>query len=351
MEKKITISENLYTRLLKDKEDFGYTDSNNDFYCDVIINTYNFDNHYKQMDKIINLLSGKTNELGNNEIIETIKSLKDDYMYKDWMNQIAMSILGLTTYSYPLVGDRKEIFIRETERTNGKLEKILTEFAASSAADIFKNIIGKYISYPAYIREQIIYHNNYQEINECIKKKIKCKIITNKGNCFIIEPYKLLPGKDEAHNYITCYSIDEDGKFQRSIQSYKLSTITKACKLFETYYFSEEESNTISKRLKENGPAYISSELREYKIELDQRGQNLFNSIEKDRPTKIKTELGRIDYYNEKAQQYLIYTLHCTEFQILNYLKQFSYHVTILNDDILKRKLFEYYEKAYTKFK
>ena len=74
MEKKITISENLYTRLLKDKEDFGYIDSNNDFYCDVIINTYNFDNQYKQMEKIINLLSGKTNELGNNEIIEKLNN-------------------------------------------------------------------------------------------------------------------------------------------------------------------------------------------------------------------------------------------------------------------------------------
>lgn len=351
MEKKITISENLYTKLLMDKEDFNYIESNNDFYCDVIINTYNFDNRYKQMEKIINLLSGKNNDYPSNEIIASIKKQKDKYMYREWLNQLAFAIIGLTDYSYPLVGDRKEIFIRETERTQGKLEKILEEFSAFSAAEIFKNIIGKYISYPAYIREQIIYHNNYQEISECIKKKIKCKITTNKGTCFIIEPYKLLPGKDEAHNYITCYSIDESGKFQRSIQSYKLSTISKICKLFDTYCFTEEESNTISTRLKENGPAYISSKLKEFKIELDQRGQNLFNSIEKDRPTKVKTELGKIDYYNNKPQQYLIYTLHCTEFQILNYLKQFSYHVTILNDDVLKRKLFEYYEKAYTKFK
>lgn len=351
MEKKITISENLYTKLLMDKEDFNYAESNNDFYCDVIINTYNFDNRYKQMEKIINLLSGKTKDFPNNEIIASIRNQKNTYMFKEWMNQIAFSIIGLTDYSYPIVGDRKEIFIRETERTNGKLEKILTDFAVFSAAEIFKNIINKYISYPAYIREQIIHHENHQEINECLKKRIKCKIITNRGTGFIIEPYKLLPGKDEAHNYITCYSIDENGKFQRNIQSYKLSTISKAYRLFDTYCFTENEINILSKRLKENGPAYISSELKEYKIELDIRGQNLFNSIEKDRPTRIKIELGKTDYYKDKQQQYLIYTLRCTEFQILNYLKQFSYHVTILNDDSLKSKLYEYYEKAYINFK
>ena len=167
-----------------DKEDFNYIESNNDFYCDVIINTYNFDNRYKQMEKIINLLSGKNNDYPSNEIIASIKKQKDKYMYREWLNQLAFAIIGLTDYSYPLVGDRKEIFIRETERTQGKLEKILEEFSAFSAAEIFKNIIGKYISYPAYIREQIIYHNNYQEISECIKKKIKCKITTNNGTCF-----------------------------------------------------------------------------------------------------------------------------------------------------------------------
>ena len=76
MEKKITISENLYTKLLMDKEDFNYIESNNDFYCDVIINTYNFDNRYKQMEKIINLLSGKNNDYPSNEIIASIKSRK-----------------------------------------------------------------------------------------------------------------------------------------------------------------------------------------------------------------------------------------------------------------------------------
>lgn len=350
MEKKITISDNLYNKILNDKEDFGYIGSNNDFYCDIILNTYDYDNPYKQMEKIINLLSGRTKECSNNEIIETIKELKDEYQYKDWMTQIAISIIKLSERSYPLIGDRKEIFIRETEKTNGNLEKILNEFAASSASEIYKNILLKYISYPAYIREQIIHQKNYKELNECIKKKIKCKIVTVKGNTFIVEPYKMLPGKDEGHNYLTCYSTSDSGKYNRSIQSYKLSTIANVYKIFEPCTLSEDELSLISTRLNNNGPAYISSELIDYEIEFDHHAQSLFNSIEKDRPKRIAIKPGKIEYYNDKPQQYLIYTLRCTEFQILNYLKQFSYHVKILNNDSLKKKLMEYYEKAYKQF-
>lgn len=202
------------------------------------------------MEKITNLLSGRTKECTNNEIVEAINKTKDDYQYKDWMNQISISIIKISEASYPLVGDRKEIFICETERTNGNLEKILNEFAASSDSEIYKSILVKYISYPAYIREQIIHQKNFKELSD-------------------------------------------------------------------------------------------------YENEFDYHAQSLFNSIEKDRPKRIAIKPVKIEYYNDKPQQYLIYTLRCTDFQILNYLKQFSYHVKILNNDVLKKKLMEYYEKAY----
>ena len=164
-----------------------------------------------------------------------------------------------------------------------------------------------------------------------------------------MDPYKLIPGLDEFHYYITGFAKNVDQNYDRQIMAFKLSMVKAVYKTKDTLELSIDEVKEIVDKVKASGPA-LSGEYKEYKVEFDPFGQKLFNSLYVDRPKCIHMETSDT-YINEYGPQTKkIYTFYSSEFQIYNYLKDFGYHAMVLDDEILREKLLTYFKKAYNQY-
>ena len=347
---KITATESLFARLLNDKELFQLNMSQNDFLTQVVIKTYDYQDSLSELKDVCDILSGKTNKLADNPIIEAIKNLNDGKTsFKRSLNDIGIEILKLRDNIPSEVG-KKDIFLREKSKTEGALTQIVNETDSRSAADTFRSLLYKYMAYPSYIRERILFMDIYDTLSTCIKKKYKCKIVTTNNKTFLVDPYKLIPGLDEFHYYITGFAKNVDQNYDRQIMAFKLSMVKAVYKMKDTLELSIDEVKEIVDKVKASGPAFLSGEYKEYKVEFDPFGQKLFNSLYVDRPKCIHmvTSDTFINEYGPQTKK--IYTFYSSEFQIYNYLKDFGYHAMVLDDEILREKLLKYFERAYNQY-
>ena len=128
---KITATESLFARLLNDKELFQLNMSQNDFLTQVVIKTYDYQDSLSELKDVCDILSGKTNKLVDNPIIEAIKNLNDGKTsFKRSLNDIGIEILKLRD-NIPAEVGKKDIFLRETSKTEGALTQIVNETDSS----------------------------------------------------------------------------------------------------------------------------------------------------------------------------------------------------------------------------
>ena len=93
---KITATESLFARLLNDKELFQLNMSQNDYLTQVVIKTYDYQDSLSELKDVCDILSGKTNKIVDNPIIEAIKNLNDGKTsFKRSLNDIGIEILKL----------------------------------------------------------------------------------------------------------------------------------------------------------------------------------------------------------------------------------------------------------------
>lgn len=327
---KLTISKDLYFKLLEDKMNYSFK-SDNDFLTTIIINTYEYQNKIKKIELIKKALLTSSNKLANNDLSQMILKHSNDTNFDKQLTEIAILLSSAIHNTSTLTSDqRKIVYIRDNAKTNGRLEIIYNETATLRAATLFENLLVDYINYPLYVREQIICIDNYTKLKEIKKTGISCKITTDKKE-YHFDIFDIVKGKEEYHYYVIGI-VKRNNK--REIKCFKLSTISKVFKSNSINDITQDEIFDIENRLIKGaewiGSIYVDNCL----VRFDEKGLERYKQLYKDRPKMDDTD----DKY--------VKSFSCSEMQLFNYLRQFGCHAIILNNEKLKKGLKTHYSEA-----
>ena len=184
---------------------------------------------------------------------------------------------------------------------------VLKEHKVENEAEFFRNIFIKYLNNPRYIREKILYSENFKKIKLALEKKKKINIKYNK-EIRTINPYllKVAPGEDTTYIFSYC---EKNGDYRNyrlaNMESISLSKCDIEIKDLEYI-------NSIDK----NFDPFLSFG-RNVTIKINEEGQRLFERVILNRPKVL-----------EKNRD--IWTLECTNRLAKIYFPQFLSRVEIL---------------------
>lgn len=318
---KITVSDDLYLKLLDDKTEFGFGESKkNGFYSRALFYTYEYLTSKDRLERIKNILK----ESVGSKILSSVKEPE--------LNEMARKINQKIQGSHYKPATVRQIYVRPTGILAPEIDRIICENNTQAASTTFRNILLEYISLPQYIREQLIFGKNYEVLLRAFKEKRKVLIKIDNGCAteYVMELFGLIRGKEEFHTYVTGYIYGENNT--KELRALKLCTIQDAKIIEGTYSLSEEEKKEAGERIKQN-PAFISGGYETVQVRFTDKGKSLYSHLYKDRP-RYKEINGDI------------YTFECSVFQITNYLKSFGKEAVIINNSKIKNELKQFYLDA-----
>ncbi len=333
---KLSIKNETYERLISDKELFFHIDDNskekknNDFFTTVIINTHEYKNRVKLINDITEILLDKNNSLISNDISRYIKDNRNKKIIRDAKEIATLITSSIYSIDYTISDSTKTIHIKENENIRHRIDNIINETQSLYRAQLLKNLFNEYLSYPLYIREEIVFLSDCTKLRENIKNKTISCITTSKGRVIPLEVYGLIPGKHENHLYVVGYFTDGD---RRRAFSTKLCNITNIYTGKE-YELSEDEKISINNRLA-NGAEWINDEIITTRIKFDKEGLKLLRKIYTNRP--VCSPISIDDN---------IYEFNSSMGQLFTYLITFGEHAVVLDNNELKDRLIKRYTKA-----
>lgn len=317
-EVKITVSEDLYNKLSDDMMLFNYTDkSKNEFYTKVIINTYDLLTYEERIGHIRTIL---TDVLGE-KFISSFSKPKQDEIARNINQQIQGKIFKEKA--------SRKIYIRPNSKQATMLDEIIIENNNQASSTTFRNILSEYVALPQYVREQILFKDNYEKMKKALKTGRQIQVKTANGNR-VMDLYGLIKGKEEFHTYVVGFSQDRND--MRTIWSIKLCSIESVLIMNTALSITQDEIREAEEKSRQN-PAFISGEYAVVNVRFTEYGKELYNLLYKDRP-RIKEKNGDI------------YTFECSVFQLTNYLKAFGNSARVLDNENIKRNLKQFFSDA-----
>ena len=243
---------------------------------------------------------------------------------------------GMDTLASEKVKNKKMIIkVKQTKAnediyTDIKYEHINNN-SISSISEFYYSMFKSYLEHPQYIREQIIFKKKFKEINRYIKKgnTILIKYKSNK-NYMNFYPYKIMHSPEENHNYVLGVVKAEDfnnpGQMISLCISYRFDNIGDIIKLSkDPIQITEEQRQALEETIL-YCPSSAQQKPGEHTIvALTKNGVSLLERIYTFRPTYID-KIDQIDDYS-------IYKVLGSNFQIYNYFKRFGADAIILNDE------------------
>ena len=200
-----------------------------------------------------------------------------------------------------------------------------------SISSFFRNMISHYLQLPQYKREQIIYANNYELIQEAIESKRKITLCINKEN-IIVSPYKITTSNEELYNYLICLTENKN----KAIMSFHLYKIDYAYLSQEIVCFNNEDSKALEKIATSN-PQFPYYQTKNTIIELTKAGTKMFENKYLNRPSPYKIENNT-------------YYFDCSYNQIVNYFFPFAKNAKIIEPIELKETIKKMYLEAYNNY-
>ncbi len=286
MKIKVNLTKSSYDKLLEDIRLFKISKS------DKTINK----------NKFINLLFKNFYLIYENNIDKTINNINllvnDDELSKE----IALKLQNEISDSKNNYFDKSLTFILN-EENSPIFEYIEGNLLYISASAYFRNMILEYLSYPQYKREEIIYKDRVDKINEAIENKriIQFKVNDSK---VVFKPYKLGTSKEEVYSYLIGKNMTD------GILSYNISKIKDIIIKRDMYEFSDDEISILEENIK-NGIQFPYSSPYKVKIRLTPKGVETFERRYVNRPIPVSIE------NNE-------YTFSCSYFQLKSYFMAFG---------------------------
>ena len=235
MEDKIRcfISKETYNIIENDAESFGFIKpsgeiNKNSFVNKLIANYYNNYNDSKiellnKINTILNEHPNKNNSFLAEEILNSIYFNKQEY-----------------------TDNLIHLDIKPTKISSKELDLIKYNNQNISLSGYLRNLFFDYSILSQYKREEILFKNEINTINQAIKdeKKIMFSI---EGVHYIVSPYKILTTKHETNNYLLCEWKPFDPKYKTSPTSFRISKLKNINILSEESSFNSESIKLFNK--------------------------------------------------------------------------------------------------------
>ncbi len=182
-------------------------------------------------------------------------------------------------------------------------------------------------------REKIIHRQNYELLCRAINRGQQvCLSLENEKIYGGVSVYAIAPARDELFNYALVYS---DGK-NRTIRLSKIKTVSSLADAADI----PEENRRLFDRQIVCGAQYpiYSTDDKPIRVQLSEKGKELFNKIYLYRPVPTKIEGD-------------VYTFECSANQVLYYFERFGAEALILSPKKLGVFMRNYYHFALKKYR
>ncbi len=260
-----------------------------------------------------------------NIISNTIKIMKKYNLENDkFASELALELYDYKHQSINTYYNKSLTFYlsEENEFIFNTMNEELSHLGASA---FFRKLIYRYLDYPQYKREQIIYKHLLEPIHEAIitHKSIKLKLEKKE---IVMKPYKIGTSKEEIYSYLL-------GLVDGIPSSIHILKIKAAVALKNNFEFTEEETKMLSDvyRL---GIQFPFKNICKAEIEFNEAGLRLYNSKYLNRPEIVKFEGNH-------------YFFECSFSQLLLYFSSFGSKVKIISPEYLAKSIYKSY-KGYT---
>jgi hypothetical protein len=190
-------------------------------------------------------------------------------------------------------------------------------------AEYFRNILTIYANLPRYKRQIFVFDDICKKINEAVKKRLTVEF-EYKGSPVEAEPYFIAHSKEEACNYMFCYSLEH-----KKFLNYKITHLDKL-NITQTAYTPRETDYVDGVR--EDFDAFLSVG-KTVIVKLSEAGAAQFEKAAHLRPKVLRKEGG-------------IYMLECSEPRAKIYFPKFMGEAEILEPPKLREWFAEKYLKA-----
>ena len=325
MEEKIKISlpKDTLELLKKDCEDFKFTKENGSPNMNAFVNTL-IANFYESF-------SAKEESL-QDDIRKALEPIQERYRDK-----VFQDVLG--------------IIAKRAARSDGKKDSATFSFKPTKVSDValtyINNVILKHESTSSYYRrmflaysqktknerEKIIYSDNFALLQKAIKRDVKACICLKSGDVVSnASIHSVSPAKDELFNYVLVYT----GKSNTTIRLASVKTVSLLSQKAEM----PDANRALFDRQVACAAQYpmynTDDELK--KVQLTDKGKQLFNKIYLYRPTPVNIEGD-------------IYTFDCSANQLKYYFQRFGDKALILSPKKLGIEMRNYYHFALKKYR
>ncbi len=318
---KVTLSTKTNDILLSDCELFeffkeDYSLNKNKFLNQLVLNYYEeFSNSQFDLFNNVDTLLKENN-------------IKKDYLPKELIDLIINSINKEENYKSTTIS------FKPTKNSIDVIAYIENKIIQNDTiSSFYRSLFDSYCSLPRNKREQIIFKDSINVINQAIKKKKRIFFTTNNSEIIKeVSVYSLCSSKDELFNYIVV--LEKNRRM-----SYRLSRLN-GVKLLSID--SEDFTNhkvLLDKQIK-YAPQYVIGEndTELIQIKLTKKGESLYRKIYLFRPPFIKKENN-------------IYTFDCAYVHIIFYFSRFGQDAIVISPSSLKRSLLGYYKYSFLAFK
>ena len=310
-----------------------------DSFLNVDMKTFNF---YKPNDKVNKnkfysmVINGMYEYYlnDNNIIFNTLcdEAPNDKNFNKNLADSINKNLLkthhsDLSDFLHPV-----DIYIQTTKENQDTFNKIeANSLKNETFSEFVRNLLIKYISLPMYLREMIIFKDNYHLLKYSFKESIEILVTTNDNEQYLFRQFGACLNGDETNYYFIGEIVIDN---LTELISFKLSDI-KHITLTDNYYmFTKEKLEYISSKMI-HGPELIDNNEDNIVLQFDDTGVNMYFKNEHGRPLYIDC--------NEDTN---IFTFQFNEDKMFNYLKIFGKHVKVISPLSLKNKLRDFYKSA-----
>ena len=310
-----------------------------DSFLNVDMKTFNF---YKPNDKVNKnkfysmVINGMYEYYlnDNNIIFNTLcdEAPNDKNFNKNLADAINKNLLkshhsDLSDFLHPV-----DIYIQTTKENQDTFNKIeANSLKNETFSEFVRNLLIKYISLPMYLREMIIFKDNYHLLKYSFKESIEILVTTNDNEQYLFRQFGACLNGDETNYYFIGEIVIDN---LTELISFKLSDI-KHITLTDNYYlFTKEKLEYISSKII-HGPELIDNNEDNIVLQFDDTGVDMYFKNEHDRPLYIDC--------NEDTN---IFTFQFNEDKMFNYLKIFGKHVKVITPLSLKNKLKDFYKSA-----
>ncbi len=255
-----------------------------------------------------------------NSIISKTKKLMQKYNYDNYnfANELALILYDYNNNSCDIYYNESLTFYlsEENEFIFNTLNNNL------GASGFFRKLINRYLEYPQYKREQIIFKKIINPINEAISNNelIKIKLETSE---IIIKPYKIGTSKEEIYTYLL-------GIVKNNPVSLHILKIKHVLSLKTNFKFIEDEICNLN-LINKLGIQFPFKNICKAEIKLTPDGVKLFDSKYLNRPEPVNI-IGNIFYFE------------CSFDQLFNYFLTFDNKMEILAPINLKESIYKKYK-------